>query len=374
MKNISVILPCRNEEKALDLCITSIKEVFKKNNLDGEIIVSDSSTDKSPEIARRHGVILAKHDKDGYGIAYLEGFKVAHGKYLFLADADGTYDFEEIPKFIKILEEGNDFVIGNRFNKKLNRNLMPWSHYYIGNPILSFILRVLFRTQVRDAHCGMRAIKKESLDQLNLQTTGMEFASEMIIKAVKNNLKIKEVDIEYKERKGESKLNTLSDGWRHLRFMFLYSPLFLFFIPGLILFLLGVSSMIYFYFSSSDVFDVQLFFPLIFLSLLLILLGYQIIIFSLFAKIYAINHLEDHNKTIEKLYKHITLEKALIVGSIFGLFGLLLFGTIFFQWTSDGLKEIQEIKNLVVALTFTVLGTQTAFSGFMLSILGIKDK
>ena len=216
---LSVILPCRNEEAALGSCITQIKKTIKRHNINAEIIVSDSSTDSSPKIAKQHKVKLIRHNKEGYGIACLEGFKHTKGKYIFIADADGSYDFNEIPKFLNQLKDGHDLIIGNRFKGKIEKKAMPFHHRYIGNPALSFILRIFFKTKVHDIHSGMRAISQKVLKKLNLKTTGMEFASEMIIQAAKKNIKIKEVPINYYRRLGTSKLKSFSDGWRHLKFM-----------------------------------------------------------------------------------------------------------------------------------------------------------
>jgi len=219
---VSVILPCQNEEGAIGESILKIKAVFEEHQINGEIIVSDSSTDMSPVIARDLGVVLVKHDKEGYGRAFMEGFKHSRGKYIFCADPDGTYDFEEIPRFIKNLQDGFDLVIGNRFKGKIASGAMSRLRY-IGNIFLSFIFRVLFKTRKYDVHCGMRAITKQALNNLELKTPGMEFATEMVAKAVKNNLKIKELSINYSQRIGYSKLESFRDGWRHLRFMFLHS-------------------------------------------------------------------------------------------------------------------------------------------------------
>ena len=369
---ISIILPCQNEEQALSFCLSQIKETIKKNNLSAEIIVSDSSTDKSPEIAKRENVILLKHDKDGYGMAYLEAFKIAKGKYIFMADADGTYDFREIPNFINQLREGYDFVLGNRFAGKIEKGAMPLRNKYLGNPVLSGILRIFFNTQIKDSHCGMRAITRKALQKLNLQTTGMEFASETIIKALKNNLKIKEVPINYYKRKGLSKLRPFSDAWKHLRFMLLYSPLFLFFIPGLILFLIGFILMVWFLFSNPGAIEVKLFSRLMFLSALSIIIGYQLIVFSVFAKTYSVVHLKEQAPIMEKLYKYITIEKASAVGAIIALLGIVVFFLI--EQPNSEFNQLREIKNSITALTMIAIGAQTIFSSFMLSILGIKEK
>jgi glycosyltransferase involved in cell wall biosynthesis len=371
---ISIILPCRNEEKALPSCLKLIKEVIKRNKLDAEIIVSDSSTDKSPEIAIKEKVRLVKHDKEGYGIAYLEGFNAAKGKYLFMADADGSYDFNEIPKFVKYLREGYDFVIGDRFGGKMDSSAMPFLHKYLGNPVLSGILRLFYGTKINDCHCGMRAISREALEKLNLRTTGMEFASEMIIKALKAKLKIKEVSIDYHERKGDSKLKSFRDGWRHLRFMLLYSPIFLFFVPGMILFLLGLEMLLLFYFGSLEIFGVRFDYHPMFFAGLLIILGYQLVFFSLFAKTYAVTHLGDDWRFMDRVCKYITIEKASIFGILVLLAGAFVYGWIFAKWFNSGFGALNEVKNSIIALVLIVLGAQTVFSSFMLSMLGIKEK
>jgi len=371
---ISIILPCRNEEKALPFCLKEIQKTIKDNNLSAEIIVSDSSDDKSPQIAKDYGVVLVKHDKEGYGIAYLEAFKIAKGKYIFMADADASYDFKEAPRFVEQLRSGFDMVIGNRFKGKMYDGAMTFSHRYIGNPILSFILRLFFKTKIRDSQCGIRAITKESLEKLNLQTTGMEFASEMIIKALRCKLKIKELPVDYRPRIGKSKMQSFRDAWKHIRFMLLYSPLFLFFIPGLIVFLLGIFSLFFLYFYSPIILGVKLYYHPMFLSSLLTIVGYQLITFSGFAKIYSITHLKEQNKVLENLFKHITIEKACILGAVLLILGFAIYFNMTARWIKSGFSSLDEIKNSIIALTLLTIGTQTIFSSFMFSILGIKEK
>ncbi len=369
---ISIILPCRDEEQALDFCLNEIKQVVEKNNLSAEVIVSDSSFDKSPEIAKKHGAILVKHNKEGYGSAYLEGIKHADGKYIFIADADATYDFARIPEFIHELKNGNHLVLGNRFSGKMEAGAMPFLNRHIGNPILSFIFRVFFKAKIKDTQSGMRAFKKQTFESLGLKTTGMEFASEMLIKAIRNNLKIKEIPINYRKRMGKSKLKPYSDAWKHVRFMLLYSPLFLFLWPGLILFLLGASSMLWLYFDTPELFGIKLFYHPMFLSSLLLITGYQLIIFAGFAKIYSINHLGEKSKVFENLFQHITIERASLIGGMVIILGIITFILIALKWLDSGFGELNEIKNSVAGLTLIVLGIQTIFSSFMLSILGIK--
>ena len=376
---ISIILPCLNEEKAISMCLDSINKVIIEDKLNAEIIVVDNgSTDNSCKIVREKQaklkeLRLIEEKQRGYGSAYLRGFDQAKGSYIFIADSDGSYDFSEIPNFINELRKGYDFVIGNRFKGKIEKGAMPFSHQHIGNPILSAVLRLFFKANIRDAHCGMRAITKSALEKLNLRTTGMEFASEMIIKAAKNNLKIKELPINYQKRKGSSKLRSFPDGWRHLRFMLLYCPLFLFFIPGLILFLLGLLSLLWMYFGKAEVLGIKLYYHPMFLSALLIIVGYQLIIFALFAKTYATTHLGE-KPVFQRLYRHITIEKASIFGIIMTLIGIIIYITIFISWIKSGFSSLQQVKNSILALTLIVVGIQTIFSSFMLSILGIKEK
>jgi len=371
----SIILPCRNEEAAIAFCITSIQQTMKKAKIrDYEIIVSDSSVDSSPKIAQKLGAKVVKHDKEGYGMAYLEGFKAAAGNYVICMDADLSYDSKDIPKFINYLSQGYDFVIGNRFKGKIDKGAMSWSHKYIGNPVLSGVLRLFFRAKIHDAHSGMRALTKRALEKLNLKTAGMEFASEMIIKAIKNNLKIKEIPVGYHRRKGVSKLKPFGDAWRHLRFMLLYSPLFLFFIPGILLILTGLVSMLWFY-AGVEISRIKFFYHPMFISSLIIIIGYQLIIFGLFAKTYALNHLGDKSK-LDRFYRYLTIEKATIFGILLSLLGIAIYAVLFIRWVKTDFNAftIYETKDSIIALTLFIIGIQTIFSSFVLSILGIKEK
>ena len=370
----SFILPCRNEEKAIGICITKIKETMQRlciNEKDYEIIVSDSSSDSSPRIALSLGAKLVKHNKEGYGNAYLEAFKVASGEILILGDADDSYDFSDVLKLLNAAED-HDLVLGKR--TFFHKNSMPWVNKHIGIPFLSGVLRLFFRTNIQDAHTGFRVIKRSALEKLNLRTTGMEFASEMIIKALKNNLRIKEVPIHYYARKGETKLRRIPDGWRHLRFMLLYSPAFLFLIPGLVLFLIGIITMILLYLGIFSILGIKLYYHPMFLSSMLIIAGYQLMIFSIFAKTYAITHLGEKSRNMKKLYSWLTLENVSIIGMIVFILGIFIYGKIFISWIMSGFGSLNEIKNSIVALTLVLMGIQTISSAFMLSILGIKEK
>jgi len=216
---LSIVLPCRNEEETIGICVKKALSFLNSSNLKGEVIVSDSSTDSSAKIAFEAGAKVVKHNLIGYGNAYLKGFAAAKGDYIIMADADNTYDLLEAEKFIKVLDAGADFVLGNRFAGKMQAGAMKPLHRYIGNPLLNFVFNVLFNTNFSDTHCGFRAFRRKFLDELKSGAPGMEFALEMVLKAVKGNYKIKEVPVNYFVRKSPSHLRSFQDGLRHLRFM-----------------------------------------------------------------------------------------------------------------------------------------------------------
>src|SRR5271166_4230697 len=232
---VSVVMPCLNEAENIQSCVTAALEALGRMGVQGEVVVADNnSEDDSARLAEQAGARVVVERRRGYGSAYLAGFEASRGRYIVMADADLTYDFNEIPRFVAALEEGAEMVIGDRMDN-IQPGAMPWLHRYVGNPLLSGLLNLFFRTGVSDAHCGRRALRRDVLDRLDLRTTGMEFASEMVIRASKENLKIAEFPIEYHPRGGESKLSSFRDGWRHLRFLLVHSPNYLFILPGAVL-------------------------------------------------------------------------------------------------------------------------------------------
>ena len=236
---LSVVIPCLNEAETIEECVRQAHDVLAEHGISGEIIVADNdSEDESARLAAAAGATVVHEPERGYGSAYMAGFTAARGRYILMADADLTYDFAEIPRFVAELDGGADMVIGNRM-KNIQPGAMPWHHRYIGNPLLSGFLNLLFRTGVDDAHCGMRAIRRDLLPRLDLRTTGMEFASEMVIRAAKEKLVIRQFPIEYHPRGGESKLSSFRDGWRHLRFLLVHSPNHLFILPGAVMAAVG---------------------------------------------------------------------------------------------------------------------------------------
>lgn len=377
---VSIVMPCLNEEASIGVCIEKARTACEKYGIDAEIVVSDNgSTDKSVEIAQSLGARVVHQPEKGYGNAYMKGFAEARGKYIVMGDSDNTYDFSEIDRFLEPLRNGYDLVMGSRFKGRILRGAMPWSHQYIGNPILTGILNLFFRASISDAHCGMRAFTKEAYQRMHLQTTGMEFASEMVINASKAGLKIAEVPITYHPREGESKLNSFQDGWRHLRFMLLYSPNWLFMVPGLTLLSMGFLLML-----TLLVFGpIQIGTPRFLhfnvhytvLGSLLALIGFQIITLGVYAKVYSISeHFEQKSYAIDFIVRHFSLERGILVGSLTFIAGLLVNLYILFIWLARGFGGRLYLGEAVLAMTLMVIGLQTVFSSFFLSLMGIEKR
>jgi len=373
---VSVVMPCLNEEKTVGICIKKAFDYFKNEKIAGEVIVVDNgSIDNSPNIAKSLGAKVLYQPIKGYGSAYLMGLEEAKGQYIIMADADDTYDLQEIGKFLTYLRQGYEFCIGSRFKGKILYGAMPWLHRYVGNPILTWLLNLFFHAKISDAHCGMRAITKEAYKKLQLKTIGMEFASEMVIKALQSKLKIKEIPITYHPREGESKLNSFKDGWRHLRFMLLYSPTYLFLIPGMIMLVIGLVFLLVLL--PGPITIGKLYFDIHYMVLgsLLAILGFQTLNLGLYAKGYSLTeHFEESDRFIEWFFKHFNLEKGLIIGGIVTLLGLGINIYILTRWIMTNFGQLSEVRTGLVALTFMVIGIQIIFSSFFLSILGIKRK
>lgn len=371
---VSVILPCLNEEESIAICIDKCLEVFKQQNISAEIIVVDNgSTDGSADIARSKGVRVVEQNIRGYGAAYLKGIDEACGDYIVMGDADDSYDFFEIPLLLERLDTDSEFVIGSRFLGKMTKGAMSFSHKYIGNPILTTMLNLYFKARISDAHSGFRAIKRSVFDRLNLKTTGMEFASEMIVAALREKVKIVEVPITYHPRIGTSKLNSMVDAWRHIRFMLLFSPDWLFLVPGYFLFFGGFVAMLFAGWGKlvfmGHSFDIH---AMIFFSFFA-LLGFQIISMGIFAKTYGlVEGLIKKDSMVSMMWKYFDLEKGLFLGALVFLAGLLGFGYILIQWLRVGFGPLNQIKLAIVVLTFMFCGIQTIFSSFLLSLLGLQ--
>ncbi|HLJ81038.1 MAG TPA: glycosyltransferase family 2 protein, partial [Ktedonobacterales bacterium] len=372
---ISIVLPCLNEEAAIGGCIDALQHIIIRGHLSAEILVVDNaSTDRSAEIARERGARVVSQPERGYGNAYLKGFAEARGTYIVMADADSTYDFNEIDALVEPLRHGYDLVMGNRFSGRMARGAMTWSHRYIGNPALSGLLNLFFHTGMRDAHCGMRACSKQAYARMRLRTGGMEFASEMVINAAKAGLKMAEMPVAYHPRVGESKLHTIRDGWRHLRFLLLYSPTHLFLLPGALLMLAGLLVLGALLPGPLPLFGHAWDVHTMILASLVTLIGLQIIALGLFARFFSLTEELDgeRDKVLQWLSTRFTLERGLLTGGVILLPGLLMDTFIFVRWVSIHFGPFNEVRPAIVATTLIAIGTQVFFGSFFLSLLQFK--
>jgi glycosyltransferase involved in cell wall biosynthesis len=368
---VSVVIPCLNEAASIERCVVLATEVLVDHELPGEVVVVDNgSTDGSAELAAGAGARVVHEQRRGYGSAYLAGFQAARGTYIVMADADLTYDFNDIPRFIEHLEGGAELVMGDRMDN-IKPGAMPWLHRYVGNPVLTGTLNLFFRTGVKDAHCGMRALRRDVLPRLDLQTTGMEFASEMVIRASKENLAIDQIPIEYHPREGESKLSSFRDGWRHLRFLLVHSPTHLFFVPGAFLTGLGIVVMAT-VLAHVNVFGRSWDVHSMIGGSLLTIVGTQILALGLCARAYGVYILGEDDVWFQRMRPHVKLEHGLLAGAALIIAGLTLGGVIIGKWIASGAGALSQTRLALFGATLLIVGIQVFFSSFLLSILGLR--
>jgi glycosyltransferase involved in cell wall biosynthesis len=370
---VSVVIPCLNEAENIEACVTAALQALERMGVDGEVVVADNgSEDESARLAGRAGARVVVEARRGYGSAYLAGFAASRGRYIVMADADLTYDFAEIPRFVAALEEGAEMVIGDRMDS-IQPGAMPWLHRYVGNPILTGLLNLFFRTGVNDAHCGMRALRREVLSRLDLRTTGMEFASEMVIRASKENLRIAEFPIEYHPRGGESKLSSFSDGWRHLRFLLVHSPNHLFIVPGATL--AGVGTLIVVFVGAGlDFFGRAWGLHALIGGALLMIVGTQVLALGLCAHAYGTYFMGEQDPWFDRMRARFRLEHGLLLGGLFALIGVVMGAVIVGTWIAHGFGSLADEHLAVIAATFLIVGIQIFFSSFLLSILGLRRR
>lgn len=369
---ISIVIPALNEEGIVGKTVKSVPvEKLREKGLDVEIVVVDNaSTDNTAQEAREAGARVVYGEKRGYGNAYLKGFSEAEGDIVVMGDADGTYPFQMTYEFIQPILNGEaDFVMGSRLNGEIKDGAMPALHRYIGNPFLTWVLNVLFKAGISDAHCGMRAIKKDVLNELNLKSSGMEFASEMVIEAARRNVRIAEIPITYYPRGGESKLSSFSDGWRHLRFMMLYRPTPFLLGPGLLVLLVGIALTI----MVSVGFQSRM--HTLILGSLLLIIGYQMILawlhFGAFGEVYGVTK---SSGVIKKMMNYHSLGKELFLGLILLVIGIIIGLKVLYSWSAGGFGSLHQIEYAMMALILSILGIQTIFSGMFLSLLLLNNK
>lgn len=362
--DVSVVMPCLDEVASVGICVAKAFEGIRRSGLVGEVVVVDNgSRDGSADVARRAGARVVDQPLRGYGNAYRKGFAEARGRVVVMGDSDDSYDFTKIPALIAPLQEGSaDYVLGSRFSGQIERGAMTWSHRYIGNPVLTGMLNMLFGLKSSDAHSGLRAFRREALEQMSLRCSGMELASEIVIKAARADLRVAEVPIVYHPRTGSSKLNTFRDGWRHLRFLLLLSPLHVFVWPGLALFGAGVASEGLLLGLTRS----ELGLRLSTLAVCAMLLGMQLLIMGLFAKTYAHRTGFEAESPVSRFVERtFTLERGLLASVLFGLIGaMILAGPIFGEVGGKLLDQ----QLLAFGSGVIVLAAQLAFCSFFLAI------
>ncbi|SMP38290.1 Glycosyltransferase involved in cell wall bisynthesis [Desulfonatronum zhilinae] len=379
--DLSIVMPCLNEAETLGICIKKAQRFLKANRVSGEVIVADNgSSDGSQEIARENGARVVDILERGYGSALMGGINAARGKFVIMGDADDSYDFSALDPFLEKLREGYELVMGNRFRGGIKPGAMPALHKYLGNPVLTGIGRLFFRSPMGDFHCGLRGFSKEAIKKLHLQTTGMEFASEMVVKATLHKLRMAEVPTTLSPdgRSRPPHLRSWRDGWRHLRFLLIYSPRWLFLYPGLAIFALGVIGMLALLWGPVTVLGVGLDIHTMLYASLLIILGLQTLSFGVFSKVYGIfAGLLPKDPRIDCLLRHFSLEKGIIIGVLFFLAGVVGSVHAFGLWeeTSFGALDPQRIMRITIpSLSLCTIGVYILFSSFFLSILTIRSK
>lgn len=378
---LTIVMPCLNEAETLKVCIDKAMKYLNDNNISGEVVIGDNgSTDGSQEIARSCGARVVDIPRKGYGSALMGAIQAAHGKYVIMGDSDDSYDFSNLNAYMEKLREGYDLVMGNRFKGGVAKGAMPFLHRYLGNPVLSFIGKLFFGGGINDFHCGLRGFRQDIVTLLNLQTTGMEFASEMVVKSQINKLKIIEVPTTLSPdgRSRPPHLRTWRDGWRHLRFLLLYSPKWLFLIPGSTLMILGLLLFVLIQKGPVQLMNIYFDTNTLLYAGAFIVIGFQAVNFAVFTRIYAIQQgFLPKNNTLDKMYNFITLEAGLVIGILITLAGLA--GSVYslYLWDLEefGNLNYSSILRVVIPSVIAIMiGLQTIFSSFFLSFLGLNQK
>lgn len=361
---VTVLIPCLDEESAIALVVEQAVEGLVAAGVTGEVIVVDNgSLDRSPELARAAGATVLHEPRRGYGSAYLAGLDAARGRYIVMADGDGTYPVRELGLFVERLRAGADIVLGSRFRGEIEVGAMPWLNRFIGNPLLTGMLRLMFGRVVSDAHCGLRAVRRDVVPSLKLSATGMEFASEMVIKAAKRKLAVEEIPITYRPRIGDSKLHRFRDAWRHIRFMLVYSPAFLFVGPGALMLAGGLGVLGWLGIDRTLPEDAT---GAAMATAAAALVGAQVLQLGLYARTYAVVYLGEGDPRLERLWRRFKLEHGLALSALVFLAGLAITAYSFFNGVPDPRLGL-------LGLTLVALGVQGAFGSFFLSVLGLSE-
>lgn len=378
---LSVVMPCLNEAATVGLCVKKAMDALELHAIRGEVIIADNgSTDGSQQIAREFGARVVPVETRGYGSALQSGIAAAHGEFILMGDADDTYDFSQLNEFVAKLREGYDLVMGNRFRGKIMPGAMPPLHRYLGNPVLSGLGRLFFKSPVRDFHCGLRAFRKDAIQELGLRTMGMEFATEMVVKATAFGLRVTEIPttLSPDRRDRAPHLRTWRDGWRHLRFLLLYSPRWLFLYPGIALFVLGILVGAVLLRGPVVIGNVTFDIHTLLFAAMAILIGFQSVVFATFTKIFAISEgLLPEDPRLSRAFRYITLEVGLIAGVLLILTGAGAWALGLEYWRIQQFGPLDSEKTLRIVIPGMVcftLGFQVILSSFFLSVLGMSRR
>ncbi len=375
---VSIVIPCLNEVKTVGVCVKNAKACFEKYGLKGEVIVSDNgSSDGSQQVAEEAGALVVDQPVKGYGAALRKGFEFASGTYIVMGDADGAHDFMDVYRFVDKLKEGYDVVMGSRLKGEIKPRAMPWMHRYIGNPLFTFILNMLYHTGVSDVHCGMRGFKRDCLSLMDLRTQGMELASEMVIKFVRAGLKFTEIPITQSPTVLNRKphLRPFKDGWRHLRLMLMFAPNVLFFWPGVFLCVSGLLMQGIILIRHPLVFGaIHLDVNMMILSMMGVIFGLQMVYQGLFACLFIYTEIASgQSKQLKIMMMHSKFEKGIFLGIIFLLIGLLGNGFMLLQWGKEsyGSFDLAAIRQTIFYSTLLMMGIQIIFASFFLNMIGV---
>ncbi len=373
---VSVVIPCLNEVKSIGPCIAKAMAAFRMCGVQGEVVVSDNgSTDGSIEFAQEHGARVVHVEGRGYGNALRKGIGEARGKFIVIGDADDSYDFSEVSRFVAKWREGYDLVMGNRIKGEIKPGAMRWHHRYIGTPVMSAMANLFFGPGIGDVNCGMRGFTKGLYEQLGLRTTGMEFASEFVVKAAKVRARVAEIPITlWPDKRGRpSHLRTFRDGWRHLRFMLLYAPNWLFLVPGSTLFFLGIGTLMWLLPGPRHLGHIVVDVHTMLFGMTFALTGAQIISIGLFAKVFSFTERFARSQhSLERWLKRARLEQGLIAGAILTLIGGSGAIGVLWKWVASGFGPMNDLRVVIFFLFWFLLGVQVIFSSFFLSMLGIS--
>lgn len=373
---VSVVIPCLNEVQSIATCVDKALEAFRHAGISGEVVVADNgSTDGSIEAGVEHGARVIRANVKGYGSALRCGISEAHGAFIILGDADGSHDFSEIPRFVEKWRAGHDFVIGNRFLGEIKEGAMSWHHRHLGTPVLSSILNLFFGAGVSDINCGMRGLTRELAIRLDLRTNGMEFASESLIKAARAGARIAEVPITMwpDQRDRPPHLRTFRDGWRHLRFIMLSAPNWLFLLPGGLLMALGVGLVLWLLPGPAFAGRVELNTNTMSLAIMLVLLGMHIVSIGFFVKVFCYTEkLSRSDIGLARWLKRVKLEHGLVLGATLVVAGLTGDAIVFGQWAAHGFGHFYAVRTVFFGSLSLFVGVEVLFSSVFLSMLGIS--